>query len=366
MKKNIALSLIIGIALSVAAFYLALRNVPLQELYHYFFSVNYIWVLPALGMLVSAFLLRALRWQLILQSSANIGFWRAFHPMMIGFMVNCILPGRLGELTRPVILQTKEKVPFSTGLATVVTERVFDTLMLIVLLAWVLSFTAIDPEFEIPFGQYRLNADTLIQVQRRLLILVVVLLAGIMSLYSATVRRLITAAVLKIPRLLRSFGEQWPDRIEKKICRPVVGAMNNFADGLSLIRRPITLILCLGLSVAVWLTNAASFYFVARGCPGIPLTYIEILTMMIIICFFIALPSVPGFWGLWEAGGVFALALFGVASKEAAGYTLFNHAVQIFPIILMGLMSCMIIGVSVRQLKKKTTSEEAEALHGRT
>ena len=365
MKKNIALSLIIGVALSIAAFYLALRNVPLKDLYQYFFTVDYVWVLPALAMLVTAFLLRSLRWQIILQSGVRIGFWRAFHPMMIGFMVNCILPGRLGELARPVILQTKEKVPFSTGLATVVTERVFDTLMLIGLLAWVLSFTSIDPELEIPFGQYRLNAETLMQIQQRLLILVVLLLAGIISLCIEPFRRLITAVILKTPRLLRGFRQQWPDTIENRICRPIVRALDNFADGLRLIRHPITMILCLGLSVAIWLINAASFYFVALGCPGIPLTYIEILTMMIIICFFIALPSVPGFWGLWEAGGVFALALFGVSSKEAAGYTLFNHAVQIFPIILMGLISCMILGVSVRQLRK-TNKEETGALHGRT
>lgn len=365
MKKNIALPLIIGVGLSIAAFYLALRNVPLQELYQYFFTVDYFWVLPALVMMMSSFLLRALRWQIILQASVKIRFWHAFHPMMIGFMVNCIFPGRLGELARPVILQSKEQVPFSTGLATVVTERVFDTLMLIGLLAWVLSFTTIDPDLEIPFGQYRLNAATLLQIQHRLLFLVVVLMTGIFSLCIEPFRRFIAAAVLKIPQLLRFLGQRWSDTIENKICRPIVSAMDNFTDGLSLIRRPITLALCLVLSVAVWLTNAASFYFIALGCPGISLTYIEILTMMIIICFFIALPSVPGFWGLWEAGGVFALALFGVASKEAAGYTLFNHAVQIFPIIVMGLMSCMILGVSVRQLKK-TNKEDPEKLHGRT
>ena len=76
------------------------------------------------------------------------------------------------------------------------------------------------------------------------------------------------------------------------------------------------------------------------------------IAVMVIICFFIALPSVPGFWGLWEAGGVFAMALFGVSSKDAAGFTLTNHAVQVFPVIIVGLMSAVYTGVDIRQVSK--------------
>ncbi|MCD4805777.1 MAG: flippase-like domain-containing protein, partial [Desulfobacterales bacterium] len=74
---------------------------------------------------------------------------------------------------------------------------------------------------------------------------------------------------------------------------------------------------------------------------------------MIIICFFIALPSVPGFWGIWEAGGIFALSLFGISAKEAAGFTLANHAIQIFPVIIIGVISAMLSGVDTLQILKE-------------
>ena len=74
---------------------------------------------------------------------------------------------------------------------------------------------------------------------------------------------------------------------------------------------------------------------------------------MIIVCFFIALPSVPGFWGLWEAGGVFALSVFGVSVKDAAGYTLVNHAVQMFPVIFVGLASAIVTGINIRRLTRE-------------
>ena len=71
---------------------------------------------------------------------------------------------------------------------------------------------------------------------------------------------------------------------------------------------------------------------------------------MVIVCFFISLPSVPGWWGLWEAGGVFALSLFGVTAKEAAGFTLANHAVQVIPVIIAGFASAMFLSVNIRQM----------------
>ena len=73
---------------------------------------------------------------------------------------------------------------------------------------------------------------------------------------------------------------------------------------------------------------------------------------MIIVCFFIALPSAPGYWGLWEAGGIFAMSLFGVSAKDAAGYTLTNHVIQMVPVIITGLVSAMITGVNIGYFNK--------------
>jgi len=99
--------------------------------------------------------------------------------------------------------------------------------------------------------------------------------------------------------------------------------------------------------------HALSYYTFSLGSPGIHLTFMEISAHMVIIMFFIALPSVPGFWGLWEAAGIFALSLFGVASKDAFGFTLANHAIQLFPVIIMGFVSAMILSVNIWQLSHK-------------
>ncbi len=113
------------------------------------------------------------------------------------------------------------------------------------------------------------------------------------------------------------------------------------------------MISCVAYTLLIWGVQVVSYYLVSLGCPGIGLSVVQIGAVMVMICFFVALPSVPGFWGVWEAGGVIALSLFGISAKEAAGYTLVNHAVQIFPIILIGLVSVMMLGVNIRQLSYK-------------
>jgi uncharacterized membrane protein YbhN (UPF0104 family) len=107
---------------------------------------------------------------------------------------------------------------------------------------------------------------------------------------------------------------------------------------------------CTILSVLIWGLAAFSYFLVTLGSPGVNLTYLEITTVMVIVCFFISLPSVPGWWGLWEAGGIFALSLFGVTAKEAAGFTLANHAIQVFPVIIAGFASAMLLSVNIRQM----------------
>lgn len=347
MKKNIKLSLISGMLISAVALYFAFRKVPLDDLLNYLMSINYFWILPSMLVVLMSFVLRAFRWQIILGSAREISFRQAFHPMMIGFMLNCILPGRIGEMARPAILHKNNNFPFPAGLATVAAERVLDVSLLIVLLIAVLTIVQIDPDFNIAFGEYNLSRKTLTTIGGNMLKMSIILIAGIFMISFNATRNIINRAIMKIPSLLFFAGYSYRKKIQKKVCAPLVYFAENFASGFALVKYPKKMCACIGLSVIIWSLLAFSYYIMALGCPGIDLTYFEISAVMIIICFFIAIPSVPGFWGIWEAGGVFALSLFGVSSKDAAGFTLANHAIQILPVIGIGFVSAMITGVNI-------------------
>jgi uncharacterized protein (TIRG00374 family) len=125
MKRNAAISLVVGVIISALTLYLAFKNVPFSDLTSYVVSIDYLWILPTVVVVLLSFVLRAYRWQVILKSTGEVSFWNAYHPLMIGFMINSVLPGRVGEIARPVILKKQEDIPFSTGLATVTAERVY-------------------------------------------------------------------------------------------------------------------------------------------------------------------------------------------------------------------------------------------------
>ena len=350
MTPKMAASFIGGIIISAVALYFALRNVPLTELFRYLVSINYFWVIPAVFIALISFVLRALRWRIILESSRKIGVWRAYHPMMIGFMINCVLPGRLGEVARPVILQKEEKIPFATGLATVVAERVFDLCILLLLFMLTVGTLQIDPDQQVTFGSYQLNLETLQMVFSGLLKLGALLVLGIALFSIGRFRKLIYNLILSIPNLFFFAGESFKLSFRTKICERVIGILKNIATGLTLVRNPKKLAYCAILSVIIWALGALSYYLFSFGSPGVNLSYLEMTTVMVIVCFFISLPSAPGFWGLWEAGGVFALSLFGITAKEAAGFTLANHAIQVLPVIIAGFVSAMLLSVNIRQM----------------
>jgi uncharacterized protein (TIRG00374 family) len=360
MKNHIIISLVVGIALSAAALFFAFRNVPLNDLLHYLKSINYFWTFPAAILALISFFVRALRWQFILASTHKIGIWRAFHPMMIGFMINCILPGRLGELARPVILQKNEKVPFATGIATVAAERVFDVCALVMFAVITFATIDIDPEVEIVFGDFRLNRATLEVLFSRIIVMGILLIGGIILVSIPLIRLAVHRVILTLPTLAFFATETTKTKIRDKVCAALIRFVDNIALGFTLIKYPKKMLICAIYSLLVWIIAAFSYYVFSLGSPGFHLSYTVMFAVMVIICLFIALPSVPGFWGVWEAGGVFAMSIFGVSTSAAAGFTLANHGVQVFPVIIVGFISAIIASVNIWQVsyQKKTAGPQ--------
>lgn len=347
MKRNVLVSLILGIVVSGVTLYLAFKNVPFDELLAYLASVNYFWAIPSVAAICLAFALRALRWQILLRPVKRVSYWGAFHPLMIGFMINCVLPGRLGEIARPVILKQQTRVPFASGLATVVVERIFDIGLLLLIFNLMILLVEIDPEAGVAFGGYQLDRQMLLTVARGMVHLSVIFFAGVFLVGYGKTRQLLNRFILKLPGVFFFSGAEFKQVIKEKLCDRIVNTVENLASGFEPLKSLKPMLACTGLSVLIWGASVFSFYIFIFGSPGIRLSFFEMTAVMTIVCFFIALPSVPGFWGLWEAGGVFAMSLFGVAKQDAAGFTLANHALQIFPVVLIGIISALITGSNI-------------------
>ena len=337
----------VGTALSAAALYLAFRNVPLGGLWSYLALIDYRFTLPALALVLSSYIVRALRWRYLLAPGHRVTVAGAFGPMMIGFMINCIMPGRVGEIARPLALKQTRKVAFGTGLATVFVERFFDLFIAAALFLAVINIVRIDPQATISFGSYRLDGPLLKSLFAKTMIASLVLLGGLASICNARMRGVLASIALWPSRLIGRFAPRLSLKTERYFSRPVAEFLETVAGGLRSVGSPRKILICLALSALVWGVQLLSFAVLSWGFPGVDLTVLEMGAVMVIILFFIALPSVPGWWGLWEAGGVFAMGLFGVPKMEAAGFTLVNHALQVLPVIAVGLVCAMISSVSI-------------------
>ena len=89
-------------------------------------EANYIYIIPYMIIYALVYYFRALRWKYFMYPIKNIKIGTLFTTTMIGFMGNCILPARAGEVVRPVVIGIKEGVSKSASFATIVVERVVD------------------------------------------------------------------------------------------------------------------------------------------------------------------------------------------------------------------------------------------------
>lgn len=126
---KIILPLSFGVFL-IWLFYDALCEDQKKDLFTAFGKANYWWVALALVFSFASHVSRAYRWRYLLDPLGHkVSFWNAYHALMIGYIVNLILP-RAGEASRAGILSRTEKVPFQKGFGTILAERAVDVFML--------------------------------------------------------------------------------------------------------------------------------------------------------------------------------------------------------------------------------------------
>jgi len=129
------------LSIAVLLLYLAFKGVNFQALMTDLKAANYWWIALSFVFSFISLFSRTRRWTLIIEPlNYKPGFWNTFYSVMTGYFANLAFP-RIGEVTRCVTLGKKEKIPVDALIGTVIVERAFDMLMLLVLmlgllLAW--------------------------------------------------------------------------------------------------------------------------------------------------------------------------------------------------------------------------------------
>lgn len=339
-----------GVLLSLCCIWVAFKNVPFSRVISYFIEVNYYLILVAVAIILFSFFLRAVRWHLLLSKKETLN--KTFHILMTGFMLNCTMPGRIGEVARPVIISKNPSIAFAEALSTIAVERLFDLLMLLGLFSVSITFIHIPEEISYKFGTYVLNKQFLLGAVSKVIGFGTVLVIGLFLVLFDKSRRMIFTMIHYIEVFFSKISKKTELRFKKYCSSWVRIFIDNLAKGAMGVKNPSNLLVVCCISFVIWFLQICSYFIVVRAA-GIDINFVETCFVMMVICFFISIPSVPGFWGVWEAGGVFAMAVLGISKADAAGFNLFNHAVQMLPVIIAGLVSAWFVGVSYKQITGK-------------
>ena len=141
MKKILSIAkYLVLTSIAFGLLWIALKNYSLTELLDDLLKVDYTWVFVSVFVSLLSHWFRAYRWNLLLKplGYSNLSTTRTFMALMSGYLVNLAVP-RMGEITRCGMLKKMDDIPMSNTVGTVLTERVFDLIMLVSLLLLTLS-----------------------------------------------------------------------------------------------------------------------------------------------------------------------------------------------------------------------------------
>ncbi len=313
----------IGILVSAVFLYLSVRKVDLNEMKTALDQANYLLVLPSAILLISSFWVRAYRWQILLAPVKWIPTKILFAATMIGFMANNVLPARLGEFIRADAIGRLSSVNRSSAFATIVIERLFDGMILVLFLASTLALPT--------FPDWIRHGGTAAMGLYLVLIL---------FLYLLHIRTDSSLAWIKF--ILRPL----PVRISDKI----INLFESFASGLHVLSQGRRMLSTSAYTLILWLFNVASVQCIVEAFH-LSLPAYAPFTIIAIIALGVTLPSSPGFVGVFQAACILALSLFGIPQSTALSFSIVLHVAGYIPITAIGLVYFWKAHLSFKEFK---------------
>jgi len=322
----------LGVALSVGFLLWTFRDVRIADVLAQLARANPWLLLAAAVAGTLIFPLRARRWRTILDPVAGpLPFpvlWRA---TAIGMMGNNLLPARAGELARAYALSREtDRVNFPTAFASLAVDRVFDAFVVLLLMLAAMSTPSFPHQARIAGispGSYVVSGTVVAAAVLVTLYLIVFFPDRVITVYEWLARRIAPG--------LEARGRD---------------ALHSFAGGLGVLRHPERFAAVFLWTLAHWLLNAFAFWlgFVA---VGIPAPYSAALFLQGLIAIGVALPSAPGFFGVFEKVGQVGLRVYGVDAVSATSWAVSFHILTFIPITVIGIYYFSRLGLRVSELR---------------
>jgi uncharacterized protein (TIRG00374 family) len=303
------LRIALGIAISAVFLVLAFRGVHFDAVGDALGSAQYAWLIPAVAAIVVSIGMRAVRWGVLFHPRRGLAFSSLFGSLNVGYLVNGVLPARLGEVVRAYVLSTREPVGMAHALSTVAVERVLDMVVTLAVLAAILPFIELPQDFNGPL----VAVVSVVAVGG----LLVMLLAGAQRERAHRIGALVTG---RLPG-------HWAERLH--------GLLDSFLEGFAVLSHPAVAARAVGYSVVIWLLAALGMYLTLFAF-GLELAPTAPILVLALVSLSFAIPASPGHVGVFHLAVVSALKAFAVDESVALSYAFVAHLVAFLPPLLLG------------------------------
>ena len=300
----------LGIGISAFFLWLALDGLDLGSVWAQMRGANYWWLIPSVAVYFVGVWVRTWRWDYMLRPLKHVPVARLFPVVVIGYMGNNVYPFRAGELLRSYVLYRRESIPVSASLATVVVERVFDGLVMLVFIFVALPLTPIPSE----------------TVRNTVVIASIAFFVALVIFFALAARPKQAYELAE-----RIFGLLLPERFRQ----PLLAFTERFLGGLESLRSFRNVMMIFFTSVIIWLLETAKYWFVMHAFD-FSVSFFALMLMNGVVNLATTLPSAPGYVGTFDEPGIEILKLYGVNANVAGAYTLILHAALWLPITLLG------------------------------
>jgi uncharacterized protein (TIRG00374 family) len=325
-------SLLLGIIVSVATIWFTLRSIPLDQLRTEFEQGRYIYILPAMIFIFAGLALRAVRWRALLDGRIQLN--HSFHILNVSYLLNALLPLRLGEVAR-AYLATRLDPPISmfTSLSTVVVERLTDTLMVVIFL--IVAFATIPSDNP---------AMAPVTAAARVSGILAVIGTGVLIFFASRreLAQRVVDVVLKVLPFLERFNiRHLADRI---------------LDGIAPLGTVWGATQIIGWTVISWLTSIIQSFILMYVFYDHP-TLNAALLVTGIASLAVALPYAIGSIGPYEAAVIAGLAIAGLSfstiehvDPRAFAYGVLVHAANVAAYAILGAIGLAQERISLGEL----------------
>lgn len=336
MKKLLNLfkyTLLVG--LSVFLMWYALKGIDFSLVWKQLQQVNYFWISLSLLVAFAGFLSRAYRWKMQLEPLGyTITTSETYHAMLVGYLANLLLP-RAGEVIRCSLLRKTSNVAVKASFGTVITERLLDMVMLLILtgMAFLIEFDRIHAFFWSLFSDkvtaYGIKSELLYRLGGAFVI--------------------VTVTVIILVYVFREKLKQ------NALYRKIHEFLKGVAEGIFSIAKLKNKFAFVAHTLFVWFTYFLTGYIGFLALPGTAgLSMGAALSVLVVGSLGMSAP-VQGGIGVFHIMVRSTLLLYGLSKETGMAYALVTHTSQTLLVVILGGISFVIS--MVNQSKKKTLPE---------